>query len=116
MIEYSILFLVVGTVDVVDKHESNEDVYPLTHADLKRFSYPRPSNHCPTCSCQHFIVTNALLLAKRNKKTSEEMFEEESAKKKSQLTESIFHIKASTSVQGMIKYAQFSCIFCSIFL
>ena len=81
-----------------DKHGS-DDVFPLTHADLKRFSYPRPSNHCPTCSCQHYVVTNALLLNREKKKTSEEIFEEQSAKKKTPLlTDSFFDIKTSTSV------------------
>jgi len=72
-------------------------VFPLIHADLKRFSYPRPSNHCLTCSCQHYIVTNALLLPREKKRTSEEMFEEESAKKKTPFAESFFHIKTNNS-------------------
>lgn len=88
-----------GTVQEVDDKHGSDDVFPLNHADLKRFSYPRPSNHCPTCSCQHYVVTNALLLNREKKKTSEEIFEEQSAKKKTPLlTDSFFNIKTSTSV------------------
>jgi len=75
----------------VDNEEGNEDAFPLTPADLKRFSYPRPSNHCPTCSCQHYVVTDALLL--KRKIAAEEMFEEESAQKNVPLNESVFQIK-----------------------
>ena len=82
----------------MDDKYGSDDVFRLSHADLKRFSYPRPSNHCPTCSCQHYVVTNALLLNREKKKTSEEIFEEESAKKKTPFTASFFNIKESTSV------------------
>ena len=59
----------LGTVDPTN-HEYGEgdgDVFTyshlgISHGDLKRFSYPRPSNHCPTCSCQHRVITDALLL------------------------------------------------------
>merc|ERR1712080_548879 len=84
-----------GTVEEVDNKEGNEVAFPLTPADLKRFSYPRPSNHCPTCSCQDYIVTNALLL--KRKISAEEMFEQESAQKNMPLTESAFHIRTKSA-------------------
>lgn len=84
-----------GRVEEVDNKEGNEDAFPLTPADLKRFSYPRPSNHCPTCSCQHYVVTDALLL--KRKIAAEEMFEQESAQKNMPLNESLFHIQTKTA-------------------
>jgi len=93
-----------GTVDPAN-HEYGEgdgDVFTyshlgISHGDLKRFSYPRPSNHCPTCSCQHRVITDALLLSREKKRVSEELFEQESAKKNMALTDSAFHIQTKAA-------------------
>jgi len=93
-----------STFDGVTKSGRDEDMYPstpLSHTNLKRFTYPRASNHCPTCSCHHYIITDALLLTtKDKKKASEELFEQESAKKNTTLTDSVFHIKPKPDDEG----------------
>lgn len=93
-----------GAVDPVNhEHEEGDgDVFTfshlgISHADLKRFSYPRASNHCPTCACQHFVITDALLLSREKKRVSEELFEQESAKKNMALTDSAFHIQTKAA-------------------
>ena len=63
-------YLNLGTVDPANSNgygEGDGDVFTfshlgISHNDLKRFSYPRASNHCPTCACQHLVISDALLL------------------------------------------------------
>ena len=81
--------------EMVNCEEKAVDVFRMSCANFKRFSYPKASNHCPTCACTHYVLTDALLLTKGNKKASEEIFEQESAKKNLSLTDTAFQIKST---------------------
>ena len=97
MLFFSLEYIGTSKEKVNCEEKSAVDVIRMSCANFKRFSYPKPSNHCRTCSCQDIILTDALLLTRGNKRPSEEIFEQESAKKNLALTETAFQIKSTNA-------------------